>query len=174
MVTRSQKIRMGTFITVSMLGLIDTLAIVTTSRFFEVRDIYYIGYQDISVTGLKEGSSVKYHGITVGYVSKISIDPQDIRRVIVEVSLDHGTPIKKDTYAEIEMLGITGLKLIELRGGSNESEYLDPEGFIQPGRSISEAITGRAEVIAEKAELILNNIAALTTSENREKILSFI
>ena len=83
-------------------------------------------------------------------------------------------PIKKDTYAEIAILGITGLKVIELRGGSNEAESLKPGGFIRPGRSIEEAITGKAEIIAEKAELILNNIAALTTSENRQMILDFV
>lgn len=174
MVTRSQKIRLGIFVTVSMLILLATLGIVTTRKFFEVRDTYYIGYKDISVTGLQEGGSVKYQGINVGYVSEISIDPQDIRRVIVEVSLDKGTPIKEDTYAEIAVLGITGLKLIELRGGSNEAESLKPKDFIRPGRSLAEDITGKAEVIAEKAELILNNIAALTTTENRQKILDFV
>jgi phospholipid/cholesterol/gamma-HCH transport system substrate-binding protein len=174
MVTRSQKIRLGIFITIAMLILLATLGIVTTRKLFEANDTYYIGYKDISVTGLQEGGSVKYQGINVGYVSQISIDPEDIRRVIVEVSLEKDTPIKKDTYAEIAVLGITGLKLIELRGGSNEAESLKPGEFIKPGRSLTEDITGKAEVIAEKAELILNNIAALTTSENREKILSFI
>ena len=174
MVTRSQKIRLGIFITVSVLVLLATLGVVTTRKFFQVRDVYFIGYKDISVTGLQEGGSVKYHGINVGYVSNITIDPKDIRRVIVEVSLERGTPIKEDTEAEIAVLGITGLKLIELRGGSNESEYLRPGEFIRPGRSVVESITGKAEVIAEKAELVLNNIASLTTSENRQKILDFI
>ena len=95
MVTRSQKIRLGIFVTISMLILLATLGIVTTRKFFEARDTYYVGYYDISVTGLQEGGSVKYQGINVGYVSRISIDPEDIRRVIVEVSLDKGTPIRK-------------------------------------------------------------------------------
>jgi len=174
MVTKSQKIRLGIFITVAIAASIFLIGVIVAPHFFEVRDVYYIGYRDVSLTGLQKGGAVKYQGLTVGTVSNISIDPNDIRRVIVEVSLEHGTPIKEDTYAEVAALGITGLKLIELRGGSNESKTLKPGSFIKPGRSVTEAITGKAEVIAEKAELILNNIANLTTEENRAKMLKLL
>jgi len=171
MVTRSQKVRLGIFLTVSVVVLLAVFGIILVPKYFQERDVYYIGFRDISVTGLIEGGSVKYHGLTVGFVSRIFIDPVDIRRVIVEVSLEHGTPIKEDTQAEIAFLGITGLKLIELRAGHNESAFLKSKSFITPGRSITEEITGKAEVIADKAEVVLNNIAALTDAENREKLI---
>ncbi|MBN2354604.1 MCE family protein [candidate division KSB1 bacterium] len=172
MVTRSQKIRLGIFLTVSVIALLAVLGVILVPKYLEVRDTYYIGFRDISITGLIEGGSVKYHGLTVGFVSRIFIDPEDIRRVIVEVSLEHGTPIKEDTRAEIAFLGITGLKLIELRSGSRTAESLKPGSFIKPGQSITEQITGRAEVIADKTEIVLNNIAALTNPENREKLFA--
>jgi phospholipid/cholesterol/gamma-HCH transport system substrate-binding protein len=172
MVTKSQKIRLGIFITVAVIVLLSTVAVVLVPRYFETRDTYFIGFRDISITGLIEGGTVKYHGLNVGSVSRIFIDPKDIRRVIVEVSLDHGTPIKEDTEAEINFLGITGLKVIELVSGSNESNYLLPGGFIKPGRSITEEITGKAEVIAGQAERVLNNIATLTDAANRERIVA--
>jgi len=171
MVTRSQKIRLGIFLLLSAAALLITLGVVVAPRFLEIRDVYYIGFRDVSVTGLQEGGAVKYQGLTVGFVNDIYIDPEDIRRVIVEVSLEQGTPIKSDTRAEIAFLGITGLKLIELRGGTNEAEALTPGSFITAGRSVTEEITGRAEVIAEKAEVVLNNLAALTAEGNRERIL---
>lgn len=174
MVTKSQKIRLGIFITVSVVAMVLLIGVIVAPQFLEKRDIYYIGYRDVSLTGLQKGGVVKYQGLTVGHVSNISIDPNDIRRVIVEVSLDHGTPIKEDTYAEIAILGITGLKVIELRGGSNEAKPLKPGSFIKPGKSVTEAITGKAEIIAEKTEAILNNIASLTTAENREKMLRLL
>ncbi len=174
MITRSQKIRLGIFISTGFLAIVITLLIILMPRLLEKKDVYYIGYRDISLTGLQTGSPVKYHGLTVGSVSDIFIDSNDIRRVIVEISLNIGTPIKKDTYADITILGITGLKLIELRGGSNQSENLEPGGFIQPGKSMTDLITGRAEVIAEKAEIIMNDLALLATEDNREKIESII
>lgn len=174
MVTHLQKIRLGIFFVVSVAVILATVIIIVTPKLFETKDIYYIGYRDISLTGLQEGSAVKYHGLTVGNVSDISIDPKDIRRVIVEVSLDAGIPIKEDTYADITMLGITGLKVIEFRGGSNEAESLKPGDFITPGKSVTEIITGKAEVIAEKAEMALNNLSSFTSAENRTKILDLI
>ena len=171
MISRSQKIRLGIFVIVAIFALLLTLILTIAPKFFEKRDTYFIGYRNVSVTGLQEGGPVKYHGLTVGYVKDIKIDPKDIRRVIVEISLDHDTPIKVDTYADITAMGITGLMLIELRSGSNESENLEIGGYIAPGRSFSELITGRAEIIAEKAEIMLNNINALTADDKQRKIL---
>ncbi len=174
MVTRSQKIRLGVFISVSVFAILVMIGVILAPKIFEIRDVYYIGFRDISVTGLQEGGSVKYQGITVGYVSDITIDPKDIRRIIVEVSLDHGVPIREDTEAEIMFLGITGLKLVELKGGSMQAKTLAPGGYIKAGKSIAVAITGRAEVIAEKAEMVLNNIAMMTDMPQRESFLTLI
>lgn len=170
MVTRSQKIRLGIFLAISAAALIGVLVAVLAPRYLEERDHYYIGFRDVSVTGLLEGGTVKYHGLNVGNVSRIFIDPQDIRRVIVEVSLNPETPIKADTQAEINFLGITGIKVIELRAGTPESEMLPPGSFIQPGISIADEITGKAEVIADKAERVLNNVALMTDAANRDKL----
>lgn len=150
--------------------IIATLIIVVAPKFFEHRDTYYISYRGISLTGLQEGSAVKYHGLTVGYVSDIFIDVKDIERVIVRVSLDRGIPIKEDTYADIELLGITGLKIIELRGGTNESKPLKPGDYIRSGQSTAEMITGKAEIMMDKAEVTLNNLALLTNPENQKKL----
>jgi phospholipid/cholesterol/gamma-HCH transport system substrate-binding protein len=174
MVTRSQKIRLGVFLTVALVALVALLVAVLAPRYIQTRETYLIGFSDVSLTGLLEGGTVKYHGLNVGFVSRIYIDPDNIRRVIVEVSLDPATPVKEDTQAEITFLGITGLKVIELRAGSDSSAFLKPGGFIQTGRSLADEITGKAEVIADKAERVLNNIALLTDATNRAKILNLI
>ncbi len=174
MITRLQKIRLGIFFLVSIAALIILIGVMVVPNLLKEKDTYYVGYTNISLTGLQEGSKVKYHGINVGQVIDIYIDPQDIRRVIVELSLEPDVPIKKDTKADITMLGITGLKVIELRGGSNEAEPLPEGGFIQQGSSITEMITGKAEVIAEKAEIVLNNISRLTSPENMEEMEKFV
>ncbi|HNW59899.1 MAG TPA: MlaD family protein [bacterium] len=174
MVTRSQKVRLGVFLTVAVVALIALLVAVLAPRFIQDRESYKIGFSDVSLTGLLEGGTVKYHGLNVGFVSRIYIDPDNIRRVIVEVSLDPATPIKRDTEAEITFLGITGIKVIELHAGSDTSAFLPPGEFIPTGRSITDEITGKAEVIADKAERVLNNIALLTDAANRAKILTLV
>lgn len=174
MITRAQKIRLGVFVAVAVIALLAVIGVILVPKLIETRDVYFIGFRDMSVTGLLEGSTVKYHGLTVGFVSHISIDPKDIRRVIVEVSLDHGTPIKEDTQAEMALLGITGLKLIELSGGSNESQYLKPASFIQAGVSITDRLTDSAEAIALKAQRVMDNLSLLTDTENRLRIVELL
>ncbi|HHJ53566.1 MAG TPA: MCE family protein [Caldithrix abyssi] len=170
MITKAQKIRLGIFIAVSLILFLALIAVLSINRIFKEKDIYYIAYRNTSVTGLDVGSSVKYLGINVGSVQKIQIDPNDISRVIVTVSINKGTPIKKDVVADISTIGITGIKLIELRGGTNEAPLLQPGEYIQPGKSLTANITGKAEIIAEKVELALNNLIALTQKTNQEKI----
>ncbi len=174
MVTKSQKIRLGVFIGVAVILLLLLLSLVIGSKFLERRDIYYIGYKDVSVGGLDIGSAVKYHGIRIGRVEELKIDPEDITRIIVKISVKHGTPVKSDVEAVISTVGITGLKLIELVGGTAESETLKPNSYIKPGASVFEAITGKAEVIAEKLEFVLNNLADLFRGENKTDLKELI
>jgi phospholipid/cholesterol/gamma-HCH transport system substrate-binding protein len=174
MITRSQKLRLGVFISVALIVVILGVMSLSYNIIFATHDIYYIAYEDVSVSGIDIGSQVKYLGITVGSVRRIEIDPKNINRVIITVGIEPGTPIKEDVRAEIATIGITGLKLIELRGGTIESMMLKPGGFIQAGKSITDDITGRAEIITEKIELVLNNLLTITSPENQEKIVSFI
>jgi phospholipid/cholesterol/gamma-HCH transport system substrate-binding protein len=174
MVTRAQKIRLGIFITVAMTIVIITVGTLSFDRIFDTKDIYFIAYEDVSVSGLDIGSQVKYLGLNVGNVRNIEIDPKDINKIIVTIAVDEGTPIKEDVRAEISTIGITGLKQIELRGGTVESAMLKPGGYIHAGKSITEDITGRAEIITEKIELVLNNLLELTSAANQSRIYDFV
>ncbi|MBL7108426.1 MAG: MCE family protein [Candidatus Cloacimonetes bacterium] len=170
MITKSQKIRLGIFVFVAVALLLILLSLVIGSKFLEKRDIYYIAYKDVSVSGLDIGSAVKYHGIRVGRIEELKVDTEDITRVIVKISVKEKTPIKSDVKAVISAVGITGLKLIELVGGTTEAETLKPNSFIESGPSVFEEITGKAEIISEKLEVVLNNLAEITKEANQRKV----
>ena len=87
-------------------------------------DEYSIYFKE-SVAGLNIGSSIKYKGFDVGTVSEIKFNPNNSEEIQVDVSIKKDTPIKEDNYAVLGNLGITGLKYIELKGGSNNSKLLD-------------------------------------------------
>jgi phospholipid/cholesterol/gamma-HCH transport system substrate-binding protein len=169
MPTRAQKIRLTIFIFLSLLALLILIGIITSQQFLEKKDIYYVAFEDVSVGGLEVGSPVKFLGIKVGVVDNIRIDPENVTRVIITVKLKSGTPIKTDARADISTIGITGLKTIEIRGGSREAPLLKPGNYIQPGYSITEEITDRADVISRKLEIILNNLQAFTEPANLNK-----
>jgi len=85
---------------------------------------YYQAVFHESVSGLNIASPVKYMGVNIGSVKKISINPDEPNSVIVTFAIDKNLPLRKDSYAVLELEGITGLKYIEIEGGSKNSPIL--------------------------------------------------
>lgn len=170
MVTKAQKIRVGLFISVISIIMIFFIIMVTGNKLMKKFDEYRIVYSEISVSGLQVGGSVKYHGISIGRIDDISIDRNDVRNVIVDISVTKGTPIKKDVIASLFPVGITGLLQIELTGGSNNAILLEPDSEIKSGTSTIASITNKAEILAVRLETVLVNLAEITNSDNQEKV----
>jgi phospholipid/cholesterol/gamma-HCH transport system substrate-binding protein len=174
MVTKAQKVRLGVFLFITVSLLLLFFAIIAGNRLFEKLDTYYIAYEDISVSGLQIGAQVKYHGITVGRVESIKIDSTDVNRIIVEIRIEKGTPIKVDTEATLILVGITGQKQVELFGGTKNSTLLEPGSNIIAGATFFDDISSSVEEITVKLDRILDNIDALTSEENQENFSSML
>ena len=85
--------------------------------------LYRIHFAD-SVSGLTVGDPVKFHGVDVGTVKAITLDPIDPRLVQVDIGLRKDAPVKTDTKATLKLKGITGVVFIELDGGSPDAPTL--------------------------------------------------
>lgn len=174
MVSNAQKFRLGIFIVAVSILLIFFMIMVAGNKIMEKRDSYYIKYEDTSVSGLQVGGAVKYYGISIGRVEAIDIDKEDVSNVIVTVSVKSGTPLKENVEASLNFVGITGLLQIEISGGTNEAEFLKPKSFIPAGESTIQNISGKAEVIVTKLEVLLNNLNAITAEENQHKLTNIL
>ena len=64
------------------------------------------------VTGLTEGGGVQYNGISVGTVDKLSLAPDDARKVVALLKLKADAPVKVDTRAKLSQQGSTGVPLM--------------------------------------------------------------
>ena len=73
-------------------------------------EIYFPG----TVSGLTQGSPVRYLGVDVGKVYRIMIDPQQRNRVLVIADIEATAPIDGRTQASLSLQGITGLLFIDL------------------------------------------------------------
>jgi len=168
MATKAQKIRLGIFLLSSSAVLLIFFLVLVANKIINRMDVYYIDYQGISVTGLEIGAPVKYHGVQVGRVSGLSV--KDVATIHVKIDIEKGTPIRKNTEAILTLIGITGLKFVELIGGTGESEPLPVGGTINAGESIFDTISGRAEIIIAKVESVLNNINYMIGPETTESL----
>ena len=87
-------------------------------------DVLYRIHFAESVSGLAQGDPVKFRGVDVGTVKTMMLDPDDPRRVQVDVTLRKDAPVKTDTKATLKLKGITGVVFIELNGGSAGAKTL--------------------------------------------------
>jgi phospholipid/cholesterol/gamma-HCH transport system substrate-binding protein len=174
MISKAQKIRAAIFFLLTTVLLVVFLFFIVGNTLFKKRDNYFITYSNVSVNGLQLGSAVKYYGINIGRVEDITFKRKNLNDVIVDISIKAGTPIKEDVKASLVGVGITGLKQIEITGGSDEAALLEPGSEIESGTSAISDITGKAEVIAEKSELLINRLNDLFDDTNREKVAGIL
>ena len=130
-------------------------------------EIYFEG----SVSGLSEGGSVRYLGVSVGRVSRIGIDPRDSRRVRVVADIAANTPTKDGTVARLALQGVTGLLYIDLHPrepGSIPPPPVESLKFpVIPSEQsqFDELVSSLPDVVAKAGEA-LNRINAVLSDEN--------
>ena len=122
MSTRAQKVRLGIFLVSAALIFGGSIVVLAGLKLWNPKDRYFVRYEE-SISGLELGSTVKMKGVRVGQVEDIDIG-DDVESVVVTLSLNPGTPIPEDTRAVMTSIGITGLKFIELTGGSGKAMAL--------------------------------------------------
>jgi len=166
MISKAQKFRLGVFLITGMVLLLGSVILIAAPRLLEKRDIYTIRYVGVSVGGLEPGGSVKYQGIPVGRIEEVYVDPNNVSAIVVKISLRQGTPIKADTQAQVAMQGITGMRYIELIGGTESAETIPPGGEIPPGDSMIDLFVEQAQVISEKLQIMLDEMIVLINNVN--------
>ncbi|MEX0733960.1 MAG: MlaD family protein [Steroidobacteraceae bacterium] len=130
-------------------------------------ELYFEG----SVSGLSEGSSVRYLGVSVGRVTRIGIDPRNPGRVRVVADIVEGTPIKGDTVARLALQGVTGLLHIDLQPrdpGSLPPPLVESIKYpVIPSEEskFDELVSSLPDVVAKAGEA-LNRINAMLSDKN--------
>lgn len=168
-VTSAQKRRVAIFFLFGISVVLVLAALLIGNRLLKREDCYITRFENISVAGLSEGSSVKFQGMNIGSVSEISVDQDNTAVVQVAFCLKPGVPIKEGTKTQLGTIGITGLRFLELKGGG-QGENIPVGGEIPSEKSGWDEITGKASVIAEKLESILNQLNEALKGVQREDV----
>jgi phospholipid/cholesterol/gamma-HCH transport system substrate-binding protein len=171
--TKSEKVRLGTFVATGLALFIGGVASLAGLKVWEKRDLYTVRFAE-SVSGLEVSAQVKYQGLRVGRVEGMRIDPKDPKKIEVTLAIDAGTPLYQGTQAVLDLSGITGLKTVNLTGGDPRGQIIAPGSELPAGESLVGMITGKAEAVAVKVEAIANNLAVWTGDENRVRMERFL
>ena len=132
-------------------------------------DTYKIEMKE-SISGLSKDSSVKLHGVDVGHVSQIRINPKHVNMIDIYVKIKEGVVIKEDMFATTQMMGVTGLLSIEIHGGSNEAKTLQPTDeyipIIPAKPSLLTKLTDNLSGMSEKLNSLLVQSQKLLSDKN--------
>ena len=134
---------------------------------------YFIVF-DGSVAGLTTGSSVGFNGIKVGEVQSMQLDPADARKVQVLISVHGDTPVRENSHASMQSLGLTGGTGIQITAGSPDSPFLvataeNPIPVIAADRGGGQGLFDAAPAVMNNANALLLRLNDLV-AENRKSI----
>lgn len=87
-------------------------------RSYQRYEIYFRG----TVSGLNAGSPVRYLGVNVGKVVRITLEPPERKRVVVIADIESTAPIDGSTLASLNLQGVTGLLFIDLEQDPKATE----------------------------------------------------
>jgi phospholipid/cholesterol/gamma-HCH transport system substrate-binding protein len=147
---------------------------ITTGDLRRGYNTYDVVFDD-PVRGLTEGGEVRFNGIKVGEVASLRIDADNTNRVIARVRVSSDVPVKTDSEAQLEPIGLTGVTLIQLSTGSANAELLRPAFAGPPPRiqgrgSQIDQIVARGEEVALRASEAMAAVRDLLTEENIAKV----
>jgi len=134
---------------------------------------YYIVF-DGSVAGLTTGSSVGFNGIKVGEVQSLALDPTDARKVQVLITVHADTPVRENSHANMQSLGLTGGTGIQISAGTPDSPFLvataeNPIPVIPADRGGGQGLFDAAPAVMNNANALLLRLNDLV-AENQDSI----
>lgn len=118
----------GAFVVILSTAIVAAVLWISSGRTARKDTVLYRAYFEESISGLNPRAPVKYKGVVVGSVRSIELDPEDPERVRLELAVERGVPIRKDTVAALSVQGLTGIAFLDLEGGTRESPLLDADG----------------------------------------------
>jgi len=148
---RTIEISVGAFVLAGALAFVVLMVQVSGVTFTRDQGSYVLKANFNDVAGLRVRSKVSMAGVTIGRVTKISVDPA-YGEAEVEMHINGGTgPLPVDTGARILTEGILGARYISLMPGAdeemlNDGDYItDTQGALVLENLIGDFITNMGE-----------------------------
>jgi phospholipid/cholesterol/gamma-HCH transport system substrate-binding protein len=125
-----------------------------------------------NVTGLNAQAQVRYRGIRVGRVESIRLDPTDVGRTLIEISLPANIPVTRGTIARLGHQGVTGIAHVLLEDDGRDTHPLSSDGgkdarIAMQDSLVQELADVGGDVLRQTRDL-LANANELLRPENRQ------
>ncbi len=121
----------------------------------------------LPVTGLSPEATVKFRGVDVGRVIRISLDPSSQTTILIDIGVAKDLKLTSGAYAELRRQGLTGLAYIDLNDESIHAAAL-PSGSKIPLRpTLFDDLISKGPELTAQLEILLRNSSQFTASANQ-------
>ncbi|CAN5210728.1 MlaD family protein [soil metagenome] len=129
----------------------------------------------LSVPGLNPQAAVRYRGLDIGRVDKISFDPKVPGQILVHISVRPDAPITKGTYAVLGYQGVTGIAYVQLDDDGSNPEVVasnkNRTARIEMRPSLFEQLETRGLAILKQTEELTKRFNNLLEPANQKTML---
>lgn len=143
-------------------------------RTYERYEIYFKG----SVSGLTNGSPVRYLGVDVGKVARIMLDPDQRKTVLVIADIESSAPIDGHTLASLSLQGITGLLYVDLKQDPKPAAAALAQGHqypvIRSEPSDFDVLLTNLPTMASHATELMDRVALVLSDENLRAVKDIV
>ncbi len=178
MASLKTKFSVGLFLVVGITVIIVAIIWLGMSNYLE-KGRLIVAYFDESVQGLEKDSPVKYRGVSIGRVQRISVAP-DENLIEVLMKIESEIQPHKDTsniVAQLKSVGITGLMFVELERRPSGEHNPEPKlSFVPPYPVIPTIASDRAKLFKGIDDLIqaMNKVKLETISNKLVSTLTLM
>lgn len=177
METRANYVLIGAF---ALAGFLGIMAFLLWFAQFELdRQFDYYDVRFSSVSGLSRASEVRFSGLPVGQVVDVRLSPEQDGSVMVRIEIEGDTPVRTDSVATIESMGVTGVSYVGISSGDSDLPLLTEEEEdsipqIESGRSTLQSLTEDAPRIIEEAVGVMQNVRQLLNEDNQQSVQNIL
>ncbi|HNW58500.1 MAG TPA: MlaD family protein [bacterium] len=167
------ELKAGLFIAISLLLFFAFLFAIKGVSGWERKEFYRARFAYVG--GIEPGSTVRLAGVPVGKVSGHRVLPGEEPPVELTLELDHGTPIRRDSYAYITSIGLLGAFYVEIAPGTGGAPLLT-SGALIPSREVSSfaQMSGPIGGATTEATELLRRLNDLLNDGNRANLAALI
>ncbi len=160
----------GVFTTLLVIGGLVFVVWLGNFQVGDKNDRYRIVFQG-PIRGVSKGGEVQFNGIKVGEVKNVRLAPANATKILVDVEIDHDTPVRTDSLGSTEMQGISGLNAVSISAGSNGKPLLrdvsadDPPIIHSKPNALTSLLQGGGQMV-ENATVALDRVNKLLSDQN--------
>lgn len=148
----------GAFVLIAALAGVAFTAWLSNSQFDQQFDDYEVIFTG-PVRGLSRGSEVRYNGLRVGEVTRLAWDAEDNNTIIADIQIVENTPVHRDSIAQLEPQGLTGLNYVQITAGPSGEAFRGRGPYQITGRmSQIDSFLDSGGSIIEETQKALNRV----------------